>query len=172
MCIISTDGGHVNYSCGMATASRDLPTSDELAAWREHVETFEIVRARIAAQLQRDSGLSAGDYKVLLALSESEGRTLRSSRLASLIEWERSRLSAQLGRMERRGLVRREPCAEDARGSNVVLTDAGADAFRASTIPHLRAIRQLFVDAFTPAQLAALHDASAAMRSHLEATPR
>lgn len=149
---------------------RELPTSVELAIWREHVETFEIARSRITARLQHDAGLSSGDYRVLLALSEAAGRTLRSSQLAELIEWERSRLSAHLGRMERRGLLRREPCAEDARGSNVVLTDAGAEAFAASTIPHLRAIKEVFVDAFTPQQLAALGEASHAMRAHLQAT--
>ena len=154
----------------MTEKRRDLPTSDELAIWREHLETFEVVRARIASRLQHDAGLSSGDYRVLLALTEAEGRSLRSSRLAELIGWERSRLSGQLGRMERRGLLRREPCAEDARGSNVVLEDAGADAFRASTMPHLRAIKDVFVDAFTRDELAALAAASRAMRTHLRST--
>jgi DNA-binding MarR family transcriptional regulator len=101
---------------------RPVPTHDELAAWRAHVEIFEIARARIEARLHEDSRLSGGDYRVLLALSEAEGQAMRSSELAAHIEWERSRLSGHLGRMERRGLVRREPCAEDARGSRVVGT--------------------------------------------------
>jgi DNA-binding MarR family transcriptional regulator len=147
---------------------RRLPTRDELAIWRAHIETFEILRARIEARLHQDSRLSSGDYRVLLALDEATGRALRSSELAAHIEWERSRLSAQLGRMEKRGLIRREPCAEDARGARVVLTDEGARAFSAGTAPHLKAIKELFVDAFTPAQLTQLGEAAAAMRSHLE----
>lgn len=146
---------------------RKLPTSDELAVWRAHVEAFDIARARIETRLHHDSQLSTGDYKVLLALSEAEGKTLRSSELAAHIAWERSRLSGQLGRMEKRGLIRREPCAEDARGANVVLTDEGAAAFRASTIPHLRAIKDVFVDAFTAEQLALLGEAAAMLRAHL-----
>jgi DNA-binding MarR family transcriptional regulator len=146
---------------------RPVPTHDELAAWRAHIETSEIVRARIEARLHEDSGLSGGDYRVLLALSEADGRAMRSSELAAHIEWERSRLSGHLGRMERRGLVRREPCAEDARGSRVVLTDSGARAFHASTLPHLRAIKEVFVDALTPEQLDHLRDAAAATRRHL-----
>ena len=152
----------------MGTSTRhDLPTSEELAIWRAHIETFLVVRSRIEARLQQNSGLSSGDYKVLLALSEAEGRALRASELAAQIEWERSRLSGHLGRMEKRHLVRREPCAEDARGSRVCLTDEGARAFRASTLPHLRAIKELFIDAFTPEQLAHLGDAAAALRGHL-----
>ena len=69
--------------------------------------------------------------------------------------------------MEKRGLLRREPSPEDARGSVVFLTEEGARAFRASTLPHLAAIKELFVDAFTPQQLANLEDAAAALRTHL-----
>lgn len=154
-----------------AATGRRLPTKEELAVWRAHIETFEIVRARIEARLHQDSHLSSGDYRVLLALTEATGQTLRSSELAAHIEWERSRLSGQLGRMEKRGLVRREPCAEDARGARVVLTDEGARAFRASTVPHLKAIKEVFVDAFTPEQLAQLGEAATAMRHHLGLHP-
>lgn len=146
---------------------QNLPTSDQLATWRAFYETFEAVSSRIESRLQRDVGLSTGDYKVLLALSEAEGRALRSSDLADHIGWERSRLSGHLGRMEKRGLVRRERCEEDARGSRIILDDAGADAFRTSTLPHLQAIKEVFVDALTPTQLTQLSEASEAMRSHL-----
>ncbi|MER2135524.1 MAG: MarR family transcriptional regulator [Arthrobacter sp.] len=102
--------------------------------------------------MRRDSGLSDGEYRVLLTLSEAEGKAMRSSQLAAQLEWERSRLSGQLGRMEKRGLLRREPSPEDARGSLVFLTDEGARAFRGSTLPHLAAIKEIFIDAFTPEQ--------------------
>jgi DNA-binding MarR family transcriptional regulator len=154
------------------TKRRSVPTSEELAIWRAHIETFETVRSRIEARLHQDSQLSSGDYRVLLALSETDGKSMRSSELAAHIQWERSRLSGQLGRMERRGLLRREPCAEDARGANVVLTDEGAHAFRASTMPHLRAVKEVFVDAFTPEQLAQLGEAAGAMRNHLNLDAR
>lgn len=144
-----------------------LPTSGEFAVWRAHIETFEIARSRIESRLRKDSQLSDGDYRVLLSLSEAEGKAMRSSQLAAQLEWERSRLSGQLGRMEKRGLLRREPSPEDARGSLVVLTDEGARAFRGSTLPHLAAIKEIFIDAFTPEQLANLEDAAAALRTHL-----
>ena len=146
---------------------RQLPTSGEFAVWRAHIETFEIARSRIESRLRKDSQLSDGDYRVLLSLSEAEGKAMRSSQLAAQLEWERSRLSGQLGRMEKRGLLRREPSPEDARGSLVILTDQGARAFRGSTLPHLAAIKEIFIDAFTPEQLANLEDAAAALRTHL-----
>lgn len=145
-----------------------LPTSEEFAVWRAYIQTVEILRARVQAKLHTDSQLSEGDYKVLLELSEAEGRSLRSSQLAAVMEWERSRVSGQLGRMEKRGLIRREPCIDDARGSHVTLTDEGARAFRASTIPHLQAVKTYFVDAFTEAQLALIGETTAALRAHLD----
>ncbi|MCF3965213.1 MarR family winged helix-turn-helix transcriptional regulator [Streptomyces fuscigenes] len=148
--------------------SRKLPTREELRAWREFIETTEALRARLAARLQRDTDLSTGDYTVLLQLSEADGTRLRSSELALAVGWERSRLSHHLGRMERRGLIRREECATDSRGAEVVLEPAGARAFHEATYPHLRAVREFFVDALTPEQITAAAGIAAALRTHLD----
>jgi len=96
---------------------RQLPQTGELQVWREFIETFEALRSGVASRLLAETSLSAGDYPVLLALSEAPGERLRSSELAAEISWERSRLSHHLGRMERRGLIRREECATDSRGA-------------------------------------------------------
>lgn len=148
-----------------------LPTSEEFAIWRSYIQTVEVLRARVQARLQADSHLSEGDYKVLLALSEAGEKTLRSSELADQIEWERSRVSGHLGRMEKRGLIRREPCPDDARGSFVILTDDGARAFRASMIPHLQTIQSHFLDAFTGEQLAMIDETTTRLRAHLGLAP-
>jgi len=146
---------------------RSTPTPEQLRIWRGFVETSATLRDRLGAQLQNSSSLSSGDYQVLLALSEADGHRARSSELAALIDWERSRLSHHLGRMEKRGLVRRVPCVDGVHGVDVLLTDEGAEAFRAANVPHLRAIRDLFVEALSPEQLAAVDDITAALRNHL-----
>ena len=154
----------------MSTGTRRFPTRDELRVWRDFIETGELLRTEMAARLQREAGLSTGDYAVLLALSEADGSRMRSSELAAHIGWERSRLSHHLGRMERRGLIRREECASDSRGAEVVLAPAGDEVFRAANRPHLRDIREIFVDALTPEQLAAAGEIAAALRAHLNRT--
>lgn len=155
---------------GTTRRRRVLPTTEELRVWRGFIETAEALRAELGSRLQAECSLSPGDYAVLLALSEADGRRLRSSQLAEDVGWERSRLSHHLGRMERRGLVRREECLTDNRGAEVVLTDEGGSAFRGATVPHLTAVRELFVDALTPAQLAAAGGIASALRSRLDAT--
>jgi len=148
-------------------AHRGMPTREQLRVWRDYIETAEALRTRLASRMQSESSLSSGDYQVLLALSEAEHRTLRSSELAELIGWERSRLSHHLGRMEKRGLIAREPCADDVHGVDVIATDAGSKAFRAASVPHLRAVRELFVDGLTPAQLADVEGITVALRRNL-----
>lgn len=147
---------------------RHLPTKDELRVWREYIETAQVIRARLASRMQRESSLSLGDYQVLLALSEAAGQRLRPSELAARIEWDRSRLSHHLGRMERRGLISREECVEDNRGAHVVLSGQGAKAFRDGSIPHLQAVQDLFVEALTSEQLAQLARVTASLRQQLQ----
>ncbi|MFG2046673.1 MarR family winged helix-turn-helix transcriptional regulator [Micromonospora sp. NPDC048935] len=148
---------------------RQLPTAQELRIWRDFIETTAALGSRLESRLQGDSSLSTGDYAVLLALSEAPEQAMRSSALASHIGWERSRLSHHLGRMERRGLIRRQECATVPRGAEVLLTTAGAEAFGKATFPHLRAIRELFVDALTPDQIGAAGEIAAALRARLDA---
>jgi DNA-binding MarR family transcriptional regulator len=150
---------------------RRSPSSEELRVWREFIETVEALSWRLACRLQSESSLSPGDYQVLLALSEAEGLRMRPSELAAVIGWERSRLSHHLGRMEKRGLISRDPCAADGRGAEVVLAGHGADRFRRATVPHLRAVRELFIDALSEEQLAATDDIASTLRRHLDQNP-
>ncbi|SFJ44139.1 DNA-binding transcriptional regulator, MarR family [Amycolatopsis sacchari] len=155
-----------------ARRHRVLPTTEELRVWRGFIETAEALRTELGSRLQSECGLSPADYTVLLALSEADGQRLRSSQLAAEAGWERSRLSHHLARMERRGLIRREDCPTDSRGAEVVLTPEGAAAFRGATVPHLGAVRELFVDALTPDQLAAADEIVAALADRLAAVRR
>src|SRR5947209_20619349 len=109
-------------------AARQRLTARELAIWRSLLDTTAELRRVLGVKLQ-ESGLSPADYQVLLALREADGARLRSSELAATIDWERSRLSHHLGRMERRGLIRRDDCATDSRWAGVALRVSGPAAF-------------------------------------------
>ena len=149
------------------SSGRRSPTADDLRVWRDFVETGDHLRSLLAARLLSESGLSTGDYAVLLALSEAESQRMWSSELADHIHWERSRLSHHLGRMEARGLIRREKPDDDSRRSAVVLTPEGSSTFRRASAPHLRAIQELFVDAFDPRLLDRVDEVTRALRAHL-----
>lgn len=111
--------------------------------WRGWIGLGTRLPAALHRQLQADSGLSLQDFEVLVRLSETPDDRLRVTDLAEAAGWERSRLSHHVTRMERRGLVQRQECCEDARGAFVVLTPAGADAIRRAAPGHARSVREL-----------------------------
>ena len=113
----------------------------EARAWRGFLRMQSELR-RVARQLQQEAGLSAADYEVLVSLSEAPGGRLRVFELGGATQWEKSRLSHHLTRMEHRGLVRRMPCPTDNRGANVVLTD-GPSAIEAAAPRHVEHVRKL-----------------------------
>lgn len=149
--------------------NRPSPTADDLRVWRAFFETSEQLRSMLGSRFQSESDLSSGDYSVMLALSEAPHKTMRSSELAAHVEWERSRLSHHLGRMESRGILVRRKCADDSRGTEIVLTVEGAALFRQASSPHLKAVQELFLDALTPELVEKADEVTTALRAHLNA---
>ena len=106
--------------------------------------------ALLPEQLERDlsqqHGLSLAEYEVLVRLSEAPERQMRMSELAEATLLSRSRLSHQITRMERAGLVRRQECINDRRGWLAVLTEAGMDRLVAAAPDHVESVRRYVLD--------------------------
>jgi DNA-binding MarR family transcriptional regulator len=124
--------------------------------WQAYLHLNQHLYASLEQQLVRDSGLSGPDYKVLHPLSEAPGGLLRARELGTEIGWDRSRLSHHLSRMEKRGLVVREECAEDGRGLMVRLTDAGSKAIQAAAPEHVENVQRYFFDLLSKDELETL----------------
>ena len=118
----------------------------EAHLWRAWLRLNQELPRVLEEQISRDAGLSGADYAVLVPLSESPDGMLRARELGRQILWDRSRLSHHVRRMEERGLVTREECAEDGRGAMVRLTDAGGAAIEAAAPGHVAATRRYFFD--------------------------
>jgi DNA-binding MarR family transcriptional regulator len=128
----------------------------EQRAWRGYLAMQARLQARLNRELQADSGLSIADFDVLVALTDHHDGPLRVLELAEAVQWEKSRLSHHLARMERRGLVEREDCPDDARGAFVVLTAQGRAAIEHAAPAHVETVRALVFDGLTAAQVDAL----------------
>jgi DNA-binding MarR family transcriptional regulator len=131
-------------------------TPTEMAGWRAYIESSQRLMTQLEEDLRADSGLTFHDYHVLVLLSEAPGRRLRMGELASRLVFSPSRLTYQIGSMEKRGLVARESCPEDRRGSEAVLTAEGLRALREAAPHHLRSVRAHFVDDLDEAEIAVL----------------
>jgi len=140
----------------------------EQQSWRRWLLLTTRLPAALNRRLQAESELSLSDFAVLVELTDVPDGRRRVLELGRDLQWEKSRLSHHLARMERRGLVCREETPHDGRGSLVLLTPAGKAAIEAAAPAHVAAVRQLFFDALTPAQVAALAEITDAVLARLE----
>jgi DNA-binding MarR family transcriptional regulator len=152
------------------TVSTDLDslTDAEQSFWRQWLTLNARVPVALHRQLHDESGLSLQDFEVLVQLTESPDGRLRVSDLANALSWERSRLSHHLGRMGGRGLVDREECEDDGRGSLVVVTQEGRQALQRAVPAHVRTVRDLVFASMDDAQLGALTAFAQAVLSRLD----
>lgn len=146
-------------------------TADEQRAWRTYVRMSSLLPAHLNRQLQRDSGLTLPEYEVLVQLSEAPDRLLRPYQICEALNWEQSRLSHQLTRMQRRGLVARQECEADGRGAFVLLTADGASAIDSAAPGHVAAVRRLIFDRLSDDQRAAFEQACSAVIDALTDQP-
>ena len=142
-------------------------SDDEQRAWRTYLRMSSLLPAALNRELQQESGLTLAEYEVLVQLCEAPQQRLRPFQICEALNWEQSRLSHQLTRMERRGLVSRRECEADGRGAFIELTVAGADAIGAAASRHVAAVRRLVFDRLSDAQRAAFEEACATVVSAL-----
>lgn len=128
----------------------------QIASWDKYQRMRHRLAERLNRELARATGLSEADFEILGALGEAPDESVRALALRCGLEWEKSRLSHQLRRMEQRGLVRREHCEEDNRGSVIRVTEAGRTLAADARRHHERAVRRYVIDVLTGDQLAAL----------------
>ena len=143
-------------------------TDEQQRAWRGLLQLTSRLDARLNRDLQQTSGLSLADYDVLVLLTEAPGGRLRMFQFIEDLQWEQSRLSHHIARMQRRGLVAREECATDKRGAFVVLTDAGRDAIEKAAPGHVDTVRRLVFDGMSEEQVAALESFVTRVLSRLD----
>jgi DNA-binding MarR family transcriptional regulator len=119
-------------------------TGAEWGTWRSFRSMRRQLDRALEAQLQRDSAISIPEFEILFTLNDVTSRQLRIKDIAAHTGWEKSRVSHQVSRLERRGLLVRRECETDGRGSWLSLTPAGQRAVTDATLAHSEAIRTYF----------------------------
>jgi DNA-binding MarR family transcriptional regulator len=159
------------YDASMPTPPRSEPAwldEREHRAWRGLHRIRTALFPHLARELAASCGLSQAEFEILVVVSEAPDRRIRARELGTALQWERSRLSHQIARMEERGTITRAPCDGDARGFVVVLTPAGLEAIETAAPRNLEGVRHCFIDILSPAQLDALGDIADAVDAHME----
>lgn len=146
-------------------------TADEQRIWRQWLSVMSRLPAALNRQLQEEQGISLAEFEVLVHLSEADRHRLRVSALAEALQWEQSRLSHQLGRMEKRGLLERTPCDDDGRGLFASLTAQGVSTIEAAAPGHVAAVRRFLFGQLAADQVGALDDITRAILAGLSGRP-
>lgn len=144
---------------GAATTPRaDRLTPAEHLAWRGLLRAHTSLVRALDAELEAQHGLSLTSYEVLIALDGAERCRMRMHDVADSVLLSRSGLTRLVDRLERETLVSRQTCQDDARGAFACLTDAGRAKLAEARVTHLAAVRRLFLERFSEAELETMGD--------------
>jgi DNA-binding MarR family transcriptional regulator len=123
------------------------------------LQVHAAVTRQLDAQMQAEHGLAVSAYEVLMFLGDAGNHRLRMSEIADRVLLSRSGLTRLVDRLVSLGLVRRNPCADDGRGSYAELTPTGLERLNAARRTHLEGVRRFFLDRMSREDQRALADA-------------
>lgn len=118
---------------------------EQQRSWRAFIET----QSDLVSALERDLetvGISLGDYRVLVILSESDGHQLRMCDLADRLQLSPSGLTRRLDGLVADGSVSRRRDPADGRVMLAVLTPSGLDRLTTIAPLHVASVRRRIFD--------------------------
>jgi DNA-binding MarR family transcriptional regulator len=125
----------------------DLPlTAEEEAVMRALGRLMLVLPRSLNQDLERGQRMALSEYSVLRHLSESKCGLMRMSELAQACDMSLSGMTRLAAKLESLGHLERIPCANDARGFNAVLTDAGLARLQEVWPAHLASVRRHIFD--------------------------
>ncbi|MGW2491408.1 MarR family winged helix-turn-helix transcriptional regulator [Streptomyces sp. NPDC001606] len=125
---------------------------EEWEFWNTWMRAQRLLTRELERGLQRDCDISKAEFSVLVTLSQAAGREMRVGELSASLDWDKSRVSHQLTRMEKRGFVKRTRYGADGRRAGIGLTAEGHRAAQSAILVHGGNIRRHFLDSLTPEQ--------------------
>jgi DNA-binding MarR family transcriptional regulator len=131
---------------------------DARDAWHLLLQISSRVLRELDSSLDRDERMSVSEFDVLITLDNAPERRLRMTDLARATMLSSGGMTRLVGRLEDRGLVRREPDPGDARAFQATLTEPGQVALARARITHDRVIADLIAANLTPARAKSLED--------------
>src|ERR687885_1031064 len=125
----------------------------ELGAWRGLLRVHSALVKALDAELLAAHALPLTSYEVLINLQAAPGRRRRMAGLADGVLLSRSGMTRLVDRLERDGLLERDPCTDDGRGTFAVLTDKGQTLLDEARRTHLDGVRERFLRHFDEGEL-------------------
>jgi DNA-binding MarR family transcriptional regulator len=129
---------------------------EEWELWDSWMRAQRLLEREVERGLQRDFGISKAEFSVLVTLWQAPARELGVSELRETLDWEKSRVSHLLTRMESRDLVARTRTGPSGRRTRIGLTALGRRTVQSAIRGHGGNVRRYFLESLTPEQAAAI----------------
>lgn len=139
----------------------------EMGAWRAFVET----NADLITAIDNDllpTGLSLGDYQVLVYLTEATDQEMRMCDLADMLQLSPSGLTRRLDGLVTSGWVERRHSTIDRRVMLAALTEAGRRQLESAAPTHVASVRSRMIDVLDADDHAAMAKAFGKIRDALD----
>ena len=131
-------------------------TAEQSKAWRAFLWAPTLIMRNLEREMRAADHLPLSWFDVLIHLHEAPRGRLRLQALAASVVLSRSGLTRLIDRMEKAGVVRREPATDDRRGSYAVITGEGRRLFEQVMPRHVRRVNDHFARHLSAAEVRAL----------------
>jgi DNA-binding MarR family transcriptional regulator len=137
------------------TGDPTLPL-DPREAWHRLLQVSSRVLRELDHALDARDRITITEFDVLITLDNAPDRQLRMTDLARATMLSSGGMTRLVGRLEHRGLIRRDPDPEDARAFRATLTPDGQHKLTQARLTHDAVLARIIAPHLTPADVRAL----------------
>jgi DNA-binding MarR family transcriptional regulator len=146
-------------------------SAEQLAAYFALMEVSSLLRHAVEGHLRAEGGLSYVQFEILARLVDPPSGRQRMTDLADGIVYSRSGLTYQADRLEKAGLIAREPSPDDERSTTVAITEAGRELVARVLPGHVRLVHRMLLEPLDRRDTAVLTDLLERVRDRMRAAP-
>jgi DNA-binding MarR family transcriptional regulator len=152
----------------MATTAPEVLVEQEQTTWQAYLEATRLLFEELDRRVNQDAGISLADFGLLARLADADEWGMRMSDLADSTVSSRSRISHAVDRLETLGLVERQACPTDRRGSYASLTGAGREKLNQALPGHAETVRRHLLDQLSEEEVEGFRMSMAAVKRSLQ----
>ncbi|MFL5767778.1 MAG: MarR family winged helix-turn-helix transcriptional regulator [Actinomycetota bacterium] len=143
----------------MKAVPTERTEEERLEVWFTLMRAQAAVFEALERDLEASPGLPLSWYQVLIGITQDASGRMRMQELATFAVLSKSGLSRLVDRMEAAGLIRRESCSADRRGTYAALTPQGKKALEQATPVFLEGFERYVASHLSDADVRALQAA-------------
>lgn len=145
--------------------------SAQRRAWRAFYKTYWAVVPLLDHDLRHHADMDLATYNALIHTHLEGPEGIRMKDMARNASLSTSGLTALVDRLERQGLVQRNPDPHDRRATRVTLTDEGVERARLAAHVHIDSIEKRFGSQLTESDATALAETLERIEHDAHTTP-